>query len=343
MLNRLVRFYYRWRNKEHISKLELESKYSLNQIIATIQQSSQTVVMPSIKIVSEYRFLGGANNFGFILMKDEYTHKTLWVGKVASKDLITREILFLKWHQESINLQDVFAPQYLTSGRIPETSIEFLVTEKLTSVKRIKLNSMFNLYKKTAGANEFINTTFGTDELMPLKAGSRIRDLLLNLVVQLKTGESKTFIDTFFMERKKFLPQFIDDLSSIEDKVHSLHQKLNIEDPSLWGFVHGDFKKSNMMEDGDGNLKLIDFQYICYGIRVWDLAFYLSKDKEGFQSSVMNVLNLLINQNERNLLLFYYVFSVLLHPNIKTFENSFNNKICPALNLLNSGVFCESR
>ena len=343
MLNTLVRFYYRWRDKKYISKIELESKYSLNQIIEIIQKQSQVVLRPTINIVSEYRFLGGSNNLGFFLMTDEHTHRVLFVAKIASKDLISREMLFIKWHKETINSQDAFAPQYLTSGRIPETRIEFLVTEKLIPVKHITLDSTFNLYKNAAKANEFIKTQFETNESMSLKAGSHIRDFLLNLVIQFKTRESKTFINTFFAERKRLLPQFVDDLSSVEDNINLIYQKINSEDPSLWGFVHGDFKKANMMEDSDGNLKLIDFQYNCYGVRVWDLAFYLSKDKRSFESSVINVLNLLSNQNERDFLLFYYVLALLLQPNIKTFKNTFNNKIRLALNLLNSGVLSESK
>ena len=343
MLNSLVRFYYRWRDKKHISKIELESEYALNQIIEIIQKQLQAVLRPTSNIVTEYRFLGGANNLGFILMTYEHTHRILWVAKIASKDLIAREMLFIKWHQETINSRDAFAPQYLTSGSIPETSIEFLVTEKLTPAKRITLDSTFNLYKSAAKANEFIKTQFETNESMSLKAGSRIRDFLLNLVIQFKTCESKTFLNTFFAERKRLLPQFVDDLSSVENKINLIYRKINSEDPSLWGFVHGDFKKANMMEDSDGNLKLIDFQYNCYGVRVWDLAFYLSKDKRGFESSVIIVLNLLSNQNERDFLLFYYVVALLLHPNIKTFKNTLNNKIRPSLNLLNSGVLSESK
>ena len=276
-------------------------------------------------------------------MTDEYTHKVLWVGKIASKDLLSREMLFIKWHQETINSQDAFAPQYLTSGRIPKTSIEFLVTEKLIPVKRITFDSTFNLYKNAAKANEFIKTQFETNESMSLKAGSRIRDFILNLVIQFKTSESKKFINTFFAERKRLLPQFIGDLSFLEDNIDRIYEKLNSEDPALWGFVHGDFKKTNMMKDSDGNLKLIDFQYNCYGVRVWDLAFYLSKDKRGFESSVIIVLNLLSNQNERDFLLFYYVLALLLHPNIKRFKSTFNSKVRPALNLLNSGALSESR
>jgi len=67
----------------------------------------------------------------------------------------------------------------------------------------------------------------------------------------------------------------------IEEALSKIRLNIGTVEKESLGFVHGDFKPSNMMLSRKGNLKLIDFQYWCYGIRVWDLAFFYQNKKKG--------------------------------------------------------------
>lgn len=127
------------------------------------------------------------------------------------------------------------------------------------------------------------------------------------------------------------LPSYSDELSHIQSVINLNYKLLKDVDASLIGFVHGDFKKSNMMLDSKKELKLIDFQYYCQGIRVWDLAFYFSKSKLSFSKGLGIVLDKLPSENEKQYLAFLYIFALLLHSKESAFEK---DKFRPVLEYL---------
>ncbi|MCF6346496.1 MAG: phosphotransferase [Thiomicrorhabdus sp.] len=317
------------RNAKQLTVLQKKSHLSLKEIIQKIDAEISSKIPHSSGLTTKYEQLGGANNFGFLRHALMPETNCSWVTKFALSEMLTRERFLLQWHQKQVLPQMQFAPKWLTSGVLGDSNISFMVTECLTSVKSPSFQQVTELYSRSQQGGE----VFQNPEAVPvLEPGSRIRDILVNLVCQFDSPKAKTFLDHYFLERKKQLPLFQAQMDWIEEALSKIRLNIGTVEKESLGFVHGDFKPSNMMLSRKGNLKLIDFQYWCYGIRVWDLAFFLSKQKKGFEQTVLVLITLLeLSEQEKKLLIFHYVIAVLLHPKSKQFKWQFTHQILPAL------------
>ena len=275
----------------------------------------------------EYRILGGANNYGFV----SYISKNAsWVVKIAPDKLLRREALFFEYHKKSFNENTGFAPDSMGFSVLKDTGLAFLVLENMKESKKTSLNRVYDLYSESKCGKELFD--MGLLENVPkLNAGTRIKDILIFLVCDFKSNEARNYIDVFFFERMRDMPEYSDEIFHIQSVIKKKYEALRNFDESLVGFVHGDFKESNMMISDNDRLKLIDFQYYCKGIEVWDLAFYLSKSKLSFSNGVELILNKLPTKNEKNFLLFFYVFALLLHSKSSAFKK---DKFKPVLKCL---------
>ena len=103
----------------------------------------------------------------------------------------------------------------------------------------------------------------------------------------------------------------------------------------MYGLVHGDFKKENIMTDEEGNFKVIDLQYFTYGIRVWDLAFYYSKESRGFTELYPKLLQSFSwRKIERDTFIFFYLVASALHVKKKNIQKIASLKLEPAIKCL---------
>lgn len=105
----------------------------------------------------------------------------------------------------------------------------------------------------------------------------------------------------------------------------------------MYGLVHGDFKKKNIMADEKGNYKVIDLQYFTYGIRIWDLAFYYSKDSRGFEEIYHKLLqNFSWTKIESATFIVFYIIASILHIKTKNCQKIVKFKLDPAIIYLSS-------
>jgi hypothetical protein len=254
----------------------------------------------------------------------------VWVTKIASEKLMLRERLFLEWHQDTLGSGSTFAPAFIGHGLINRSDLGFLTMESLRPIKSVNSDQLFKLYSNCAHGQKLFKE--GLLQASPdLESGTRIKDILMSLVCDFESESARTYIKQFFTERINTLPEHSDVLATIQTEIEKCYEILKPVDESLLGFVHGDFKVSNMMMDSSHQLKLIDFQYYCRGIRVWDLAFYFSKSKKSFSDTLEPFLNKLSTRSERQYLVFFYIFAVLLHPKQKVFKQK---KLTHALTVL---------
>ncbi len=300
------------------------SKYSIIDIVKNFLVDKSKVFLDG---KYTYQNLGGSNNYGFVAYISKHNN---WIAKIAPEKLLQREAIFFEYHKNNFNEETGFAPNSMGYGSFENTDLEFLTLEKLAPSKKITLDQVYKLYSKSRDGQKLFDG--GLLEAAPeIDTGTRIKDILTFLVCDFKSKKAKSYIDSFFIERMSALPDYSDELSHLQSVIDMNYELLKDVDASLIGFVHGDFKKSNMMLDSKQQLKLIDFQYYCQGIRVWDLAFYFSKSKLSFSKGLGVILDKLSTENERKYLAFLYIFALLLHSKESAFEK---DKFKPVLGYL---------
>ena len=281
---------------------------------------------------SKFYLPGGSNNFGFFQHQLSGSSLQL-LSKISTPVLLDQEKTFFKWHQDRFRKSEgSFAPKYLTNGCIGNPcELEFVTIEYLESVKKASLNQAWDLFDRAEKGRDFLEVS---DQSHIELGGSRIKDVLSNFVANQDNESAARYISEFFQKRKLSLSGKAGVIDEIE-KV--LLAQISSEFPlqkDLYGFVHGDFKKANMLQNKQGKLLLIDFQYVCYGLRLWDLAFFLSKEKKRFEDCVLLILDKLESRQEKMVLVLCYVLAVMLHPNQKNFDKSYEAKIKPAIEFL---------
>lgn len=318
--------------------LQQQTGMSLSAISSLIEDKvNQAVAMRAgSREICSSKFIkpGGSNNLGFFIHELDGSEQKL-LSKIACSKLLRQEENFLKWHQETYKsgLQG-FAPNYTASGQLDAVSeLDFVTIDFLKPVRTVAIDAIWGLFVRAESGHHFFTTSSFSDT-SSTEGGSRIRNVLKHFVQEQDGNAAKTYVSTFFQERKAVLTDQVDRLNQIERVVLNQFESVLPLDSNLYGFVHGDFKKANMLFDQCDRLLLIDFQYVCYGLRLWDLAFFLSKEKKGFKGSVDFVFEKLESRQEKALLLICYVMAALLHPNEKNFEKTDLFKIKPALNLI---------
>lgn len=319
-------------------QLEQASGQRVESIIDTVESALKGQAIPLVE--SRFADLGGANNLGFLLHRTAPKNKPLWVTKLAYADMVVREEYFFQWHQANIMQGQSIAPTLKVIGSLDDSNIEFMTMESLYPPGKIGLVDAIDLYGKMQAVSKlFVKQHLNNKKLPKMAGGSRIRDLLLSLVCQFGTQASQQYVKVFFEQRKQVNPQHRSEIEIVEKTVEQFLVKFGQPDNSMLGLIHGDYKAANMMRDIDGNLKLVDFQYYQVGVRVWDLAFFMSKQKRDFDD-VFFELNSLIDfsDKERQLLLCCYILAVMLHLAPTNFKKKYKHHLSPALRELHKNV-----
>jgi hypothetical protein len=320
-------------------QLEQASGQSLVKIIDIVECALETQGKTSFE--SRLEDLGGANNLGFLVHRSEPQMKPLWVTKFAYADMVVREEYFLQWHQANIIESQAIAPALKGIGSLGDSNIEFMTVETLYPPGKIGLADAVALYAKMQAVGELFVSQHGGENPFPqMTGGSRIRDLLLSFVCQIGKPASRYYVQDFFEQRRQVNPQHRREIDAVEETVSQFLDTVGRPDDSMLGLIHGDFKAANMMRDAHGNLKLVDFQYYQIGVRVWDLAFFMSKQKRSFDDIFSELHSHRdFSDKERSLLLCCYVLAVMLHLAPSNFKYKYRHHLQPAADELQRGIF----
>ncbi len=319
-------------------QLEQASGQRVESIIDTVENALVGEAVPLVE--SRFAGLGGVNNLGFLVHRIAPKNKPLLVTKLAYADMVVREEYFFQWHQANIMESQSIAPALKVIGSLGDSSIEFMTMEALYPPGKVGLIDAVELYRKMQAVSKpFVRQHITGKQFPQMAGGSRIRDLLLSLVCQFGTQSSQQYIKGFFEQRKQSIPQHRREIEVVEKTVRPFLVKFGRPDDSILGLIHGDYKAANMMRDIDGNLKLVDFQYYQVGVRVWDLAFFMSKQKRDFDDAFFELNSLIdFSGKERQLLLCCYILAVMLHLAPTNFKKKYKHHLSPALRELHKNV-----
>lgn len=331
--------------RKKIRQLEIRTGKQLKHIISLVEKSLAKSIQTPIPLITGFIDLGGINNDGMLVHLSAITGKPLYVSKLARHKLIDREHDFLLWHKEYVSEMEAVSPSFVTMKEVDQSGINYLVTDYLHRPRLYDIADILSLYQKMSNLSSrvhLINNACEGDGIPVFKIAddTKIKSVISHIVTKLHTSEAFVFALDYLKQREKVFISNRAEYEKLVEAVEGLFSLANdIDFSKHYGLVHGDFKKQNILCDLNERLKLIDLQYYNYGASLWDLAFYISKEKFSFNDSY----NMLVEQNpldhtEIRIFLFLYIIAVLLHVKSSNIDKILTKKILPALEILHDGA-----
>lgn len=319
-------------------KKEFEEQTSVSIKDFIVDLNNELNQKLNLSLTSELVFLGGFNNLFFIEHREKNQIK--YISKIGVNHLLERENIFFEWQQ--VVESSAITPKKIDFRQINNSLLSCLTMSYMTVCKEIKPTSLLVLYKLLGQQSMFLSTLKNAEKnkfgyQFERFGDTKILMLLNEFVTQLHLPSSFQYIKSYLFERKNLFSDYPDVLIQINRLVCQVDHHRQINDVTLYyGLIHGDFKKGNFVQDDRGDLKVIDLQYYQYGARLWDLAFFCSKEKMDFtQIKEKIVLPLNISNFEKELFSLFYIVALLLHAKKNSIGSLTVQKILPALNLIN--------
>jgi len=311
----------------------------LETSIASTQQTIEQALIENLgiqlDIESRYDDLGGMNNIGMFTHKLK-NHKNIFaISKLQKTAAAKREYTFQCWQKD--NLDNMLAAKAFLLGSFRSKHYSWVTSEALHIPKSFSDSEIRSLFDRLNVPVEKLTKLSIDGRLESLRTAlednTKIKSILVNLVCQLETEDAKQFTIKFFQERKMLLEYSSGLYNNINELIHTYFSHIFEEDISfMYGLIHGDFKKQNILADKQNNLKVIDLQYFTYGVRIWDLAFYYSKDKREF-SVVYSLLlrSFTWTKIEKETFIIFYLIASSLHLKMKKAKDTSHLKLEPAI------------
>ena len=283
-----------------------------------------------------YQMMGGANNLGMLI--HNCSNGFSYLSKIESCPLANREFVFLKWQKNNLSPKDYIAPDFLGCFKIPETHYCVLTMELLSVPKVYSVERVIELYQRMNSLTPFIVECGGVSKAdglfhFELEANTKITMVIQKIVSKLHHQSGYENLKLYLSERSAVFEERVDDYQSILNffaESSSLTNTFDID--KHYGFLHGDFKKSNILSSENGELRIIDLQYYQYGCRLWDMAFFISKEKDGFLKSYFKFIKPLnLDLEQHRLFVVLYIVAVLLHVKKSNLSKILKNNVRPAI------------
>lgn len=324
----------RWSNayKNQRKKIALEKLMGAN-LIYLIKSCEETVFNNTGRQVhTKFRDLGGVNNHGMLMHFSIEDNSIVAISKIEESALAEREYRFLTWQKKY--REGTLSADAIGIIKIEHENYSCFISSVLEQPEKFSYSQaehLFHLMGKESDLLSYLALGGSKESLVDEVDGTtKIKSILVNLVSQFGTGNADSFYKQFLSVRKAlFLP---DDVAyeHFQNLMHQIFDLLKTRDLQPYeGLVHGDFKAQNILRDGVV-YKVIDCQYYTYGIRLWDLAFLYSKDKNGF-SYIKDRIDTLPTLDEKLLVVFFYLLASLINVKKKRAKKIIRNQISPAV------------
>jgi hypothetical protein len=324
----------RWSNayKNQIKKRQLEKLIGTNLI--SLIKSCEDVIFDntSERVYSKFRDLGGVNNHGMLMHYSIENNRAVAISKVEDKLLAERECRFLTWQQKY--RRGILSAEPIGIVETENKNYSCFISsilEHQENFSYLRAEELFNTMGENPELLSYLSLSgFKKDLANEIDGSTKIKSILVNLVSQFNTANAENFYKEFLSVREILF--LYDKLAyeKLKNLMHCIYDILKERDlQSYEGLVHGDFKPQNILKE-DEVYKVIDCQYYTYGIRLWDLAFLYSKNKNGF-SDIKNRIDTLQSRDEKLLLVFFYLLASLINVKKKGLNKITSNQISPAV------------
>ena len=316
-------------------QLEKALGTDITSVRQTIEQALVKNLGIQLDIESSYDDLGGINNIGIFTHKLKIHKNIFAISKLQKTTGAKREYTFQCWQRDNLNNR-LTAKAFLL-GTFENKGYSWVTSEALYIPKKIldsEIKALFDRLDTPVDKLEQLSNDGCAESLKTgLEDNTKIKSILVNLVCQLETEHAEQFTKKFFQEREQLLRYSKGLYENINDLITMYFAHVFKEDIFfMYGLIHGDFKKQNILADKKNNLKVIDLQYFTYGIRIWDLAFYYSKDNREF-SAIYSLLLRSFDWTgiEKNTFIVFYLMASSLHLKSKNAEYIIRLKLEPAV------------
>ena len=319
-------------------------KTVLGADISSLQKSIEQALVKTLDvrevIQSRYHDPGGLNNLGMFTHSLEHQEEPFAISKLQNSLAARREYRFQSWQENY--LDNRLAAKAFLLAPFRDENYSWVTGEILYPVKRFSDMEIKTIFDKLNVSHEKLKELSidrNVESLIyELEDNTRIKSVLLNLVSQIETEKAAKFTKKFLKERESLLVRTPGVYQRLETLFSVYFSSVSKADLSfMYGLVHGDFKKQNIMADEKGDYKVIDLQYFTYGIRIWDLAFYYSKDSRGFEEIYSELLhNFSWGKIERETFMIFYVIASILPLKNKNLRKTMSLKLGPAMNNLSA-------
>lgn len=338
-IKRHLTFLRKWFLNKTCKKLRLSRKAGvsypelLEQVESAIFKSQSELAT----LKSEYVDMGGANNLGMLLHRSPLSKQPFYTTKLESCILAQRELHFLNWQKKQLSRVDFIAPNLVSYEHAGDLGVCALSMEYLSIPNAYEPNEVVKLYHKLGALPaETLKSSSNRPEsdlfYLGLEPKTKITRTLCFIVTKVHTNEGYLKALRFLEIRRDAFNDRPREFQRIYRFVESCSRLANdFEIDKYYGLVHGDFKKSNILSDEHGQLKVIDLQYYCYGARLWDLAFFCSKEKWFSEAFNRFVRPLELDNDELHLFVMFYILAALLHVKKSNVNKKLKMQVLPAI------------
>lgn len=279
---RLALCYYR-KDQRELSKitmqraLELKLNMHINKIVKRINKSTLFEGL----LVSEFVYLGGHQNIGFIIQKQQTGNGLKeYITKICEKDVFKKELQLYTEIVERFPMIKSITPKVYSVNEINDLS--FITMDKINGNKPgvDNLEKIIELdFKITSIKYRDVADWFGAPKenkglIFPGKNIMLTLDFLI--YIHLESANQDIFKGVIKrINRLQYSQQTIDLITRMEKIIlgNRLYEQLDISEH--YSLQHGDFREYNMRIESDGNIYLYDWGRMMVGPKWLGMAGYL--------------------------------------------------------------------
>lgn len=283
---------------------------------------------------TQFYDLGGVNNLGMFVHSTK-TYKPFAVTKVQKTELANREGRFLEWQRDVVHRN--VTGTLLNCHEIDASSYSWICFSYLNPINDysdIEINKLYTKLNVNRDELKHLSKDGSIESLVTdLEPNTKIKKVLREIVCVFPSSDSIYALNNYFSDRELFFENSPAEYNKLKHLLSLSAQGLDINQiQDMYGLVHGDFKKQNIMQTDQGGYRVIDLQYYTYGIRLWDIAFYYSKNKSGF----IEVLKIIIrdyslSEHEKFVFALLFIVASSLHLKKKNSVKTMKKYINPAI------------